>query len=463
MNKLYRLRRELVLRLIVFEYDLYGQLELLNDIMFGTPTAVEARLATGQLDPGTIQVVSKAILQYSVFISGTLNIEDFQIAHNAIYGASEALASINGIGGILANLIANYATPIAASGQLPIYTNMFGSGMIDSPRRYRSGEIVISAEDWAALLTLDSDPIHSYALLKKKGPILDGMAGVVATVQENEHLYGKIIIQDLLLKALAATGAPSSVKSSAYISTLLSGNTIQTNKLKFGGGQVNQLDALLAPAAIDTGQSRATSSRLMTGNLVMRGQVNSQITKITSGLLTFGMEVEQGRARAVVDGFTALKRQFLEGGLQGYAKCKNNTTLPIHGTANPYLTMLGKGILGRAEMPVREFVLYDFDAFSTLQTRKENELLPLVRDLVITTFHADSSASYQWRAGIRGQLIIPDDFASDSKSENHTTMIYQIIPDEENGGVTYNITTNYNKDVDGIVSIGWRYFGYLIE
>jgi hypothetical protein len=65
MHGLSRLRRELIARLLASGIYASGILELIDVIMFGTPAEAEAVLALGEMSPGDLKVLTKAMVALS--------------------------------------------------------------------------------------------------------------------------------------------------------------------------------------------------------------------------------------------------------------------------------------------------------------------------------------------------------------------------------------------------------------
>jgi hypothetical protein len=67
MNKFIELRRQLILRLIVFEYDLFGQLEMVEAMLLGKLSTAQTSAWLESLDFGSLAAVAKVSVQFSKY------------------------------------------------------------------------------------------------------------------------------------------------------------------------------------------------------------------------------------------------------------------------------------------------------------------------------------------------------------------------------------------------------------
>ena len=74
MDKLSKLRRSLILRLIVFELDLYGKLDIIEPFILGTATALTEYLKKieGSLTLQDFSAVAKAKLGFPRYANGII-------------------------------------------------------------------------------------------------------------------------------------------------------------------------------------------------------------------------------------------------------------------------------------------------------------------------------------------------------------------------------------------------------
>jgi hypothetical protein len=70
MNKFTELRRQLILRLIVFEHDLFGYLDILEALFVSKLTTAQTAGLLSTLDTDTLKAVAKASLYFSYYCSG---------------------------------------------------------------------------------------------------------------------------------------------------------------------------------------------------------------------------------------------------------------------------------------------------------------------------------------------------------------------------------------------------------
>ena len=461
MDKISRLRRELIFRLIVFEYDLYGHLDLVEPFILGTADAVAARLAKGTLVPEDLSAIAKASLHFSKYARGELGIDGMLV--NALYRKlpSAAYKREFNIGGMAVDLFPQYGKVVAIDGAIYPSLSICGYAEEGPSGNSREGRILVYSNQWDAKSTIAYPSLNLQGIMKKKSMQAEQAKATIGNSLPLYHL-GAVTFSESTFGYAFVSHILKHLYGKTKEDILLRGNAIYCTKIRTGTGQT--LEDLLLLGNLATVDSISAESSCL-DSILMKGYINLQITKNIYGTL-FSFASLSGRLRVYTEGqgLQSHKGMFIEGSekILGFAPVLG--CCPLQGVLNNSIVM-GQAYsrLGKVAAYKRQFYTGQ-EYFNTLpRIRTEENLMPLKKEFLHSSMIADSRPSYQWREGIYGRLTFSCGQSIDALSELHTTMDYEIIPDEEFGGDTYEITTKYHKENEGLVEIGWRYFGYLIE
>lgn len=455
MHELSRLRRELIARLLASGIFASGILELIDVIMFGTPAQAQAMLARGELAPGDLKTLTKAMIDFSKQLRGTLNVATIIGNTRSILGSSEPRKEILNIGGFIGQHSVKQLRSAPQEGNLSIVLQMTGFAQSGLPQRFLSGVLFISNVAWTGVAQATTQLGNSSAELILKTDVY-GKSSLGFSNPQCGELFFNII--NPKAKGKTNIGIPRQAEEKIKIPIMANVSTI--NGIR-GYSQISPGDI-----SILSQQTKLCNAKKGQGLLdgvfpEMSGYIKLQITILVLGELLL---INSWDAKPkVLTNTLNLTRDFFLGGLRGdspitvaeaqFARSIQREALsivPNYALANP---LKKKGI----------FFLDEITADSVLQVKGIEEILPLNREFIATAFVINSLPSYQWRSGIYGRAEIDLPMFIDALPEHHKTLEYEIIPDEIYGGDTYLITTKYYKEANGIMEIGWRYVGYIIE
>lgn len=455
MNELSRLRRELIARLLASGILTSGILELIDIIMFGTPAQAQAALARGELAPGDLKALTKAMIDLSKQLRGTLNVATIIGNTRFVLGDSEPRKEILNIGGFIGQHSVKQLRSTSREGSLPIVLRMTGFAQSGLPQRFLSGVLLISNIGWTGLAQATTQLGNSTAELTIKAD-----ACGKASLGFSNSQYGELLFNIVSIKAKGKTNVsiPLQVEEKTKIPIVANISTVDGKR---GYSQVSPGDI-----SIISQQTKLCGAKKGQGALEgilpeMFGYIKLQITTLAYGDLLFidGWKI---KPKVLTDALN-LTREFFLGGLSGDSQVSTVEAQLARSVWQEILSMEPNYTLASALKKKETFILGKIKTDSVLQVREIEELLPLNREFITTAFVIDSLPSYQWRSGIYGRAKIHLPMFVDALPEYHKTLEYEIIPDEVYGGNTYLITTKYYKEANDIVEIGWRYIGYIIE
>lgn len=457
MNELYQLRRNLLIRLVASQCYLEGCLQLVDDLLFGNATTVQAVIAGGRVSTDTLQAIANAKIRYANFCKGLLNIGGIGVNTEYQLGTSSPLLSYLNFGAIGIEHAYRIGKTRPLGGSIAFSSTICGLPNLDTPKRFTLGELIIEPEIWQASSTIDTNLQHVIGFLKKNVEAHAEAESVVNT----SHAYGEIKTQLIAINQPTLFETVKQQRGILTIPILTSGKPNVRQQLYQIASDLNILSCSSLPAQATTGKplGRHGEESVAVG---LSGFIDLRITKVLYGVLPTGAVRAIGNIRTLQD-IQSYPRTFFERAMTPIGVANVLQTNAQYGDLKTEISIQGLGQAARALNYESIFSVDNDGHIAICSIRSGGELMPLQRVFSQESFVAVTEPSYQQRSGINGQLIIPDDFSGQTDAELHSTMSYYVEPDEENGGDTYHIETKYHKNIDGIVSIGWQYFGYLIE
>ena len=460
MNELSRLRRELISRLLASGILLSGVLELIDTIMFGTPAQAQAALARGELSPGDLKALAKAVVRITNQLQGDLNTSTVLTDMHASICRSEPRKDVLNIGSFIGEHFVKFGMPNAQSGQNLLSLAISGFAETGLAQRWLEGLLLIEQNTqtgWAKVIenligaqdTLNIWKMESAANIKLCNSPFSFLSEVVYGTQmlANPTVDASITPQSLLPFTFKTNGAA---------------------KVLDGINPDGMLDTFSIVIELDDWHLRPslpTGGFLQDSAPMISGFINLEITKLLMGTV-YTQETTIGQISILSgDQVQSLTRELI--GLDFFAEVfpTYSSAYPTQSILKPRIQMQGFARKDDVLANNREFLHQGVLLEGLSLIREEDQLLPLIRDYIIPedTVVVDAITSYQKREGIKGKMQITETLQTDVQAEYLKVMEYEIIPDEINGGDSYIITTKYYKEANGIYQIGWRYVGYLIE
>lgn len=460
MNELSRLRRELIARLLASGILASGILELIDIIMFGTPAQAQAALARGELAPGDLKVLAKAMVDFSEQLHGDLNTSTILADMHALICNSEPKKGILNIGSFIGDHLVQFGVPRAQKGQNLFSLSFSGFAETGLMQKWAEGLLLIEQNaqtGWAKVI----EDLASGKGFLKVGDMRSTASAKLCTSpfsSFSELNYGMQIFGNPKIDAsiISQSLLPLTFKMDG-----------KANILK-GVNPDGMLDTFSIVIELDNWflrPSLPTRGFLQDSAPMFSGFINLEITKLLMGTM-YIKEGTTGRINVLSgEQVQSLTRELI--GLDFYAEVfpSYSNAYPTQGLARPCIQMQGFARRDKVLANDREFLHYAKLLEGLATIRQEDQLLPLTREYAISedTVVVDAITSYQKREGIKGTMQITETLATDAQTEYLKVMEYEIIPDEVNGGDSYIITTKYYREANDIYQIGWRYVGYLIE
>lgn len=435
-----------------------GCLEIIDILLFGTADEAEQVIATSGLDNEQLGALARALVDLTINLRSQANFDHllFDIIPQHCQGLD--VGKILNIGGIIVEHNVLFPKIIPIEGREKFSISIKGGVLSDLPRRFASGELIvhsIEGQGWA-ISTEFLEYLHG-GLYKSQG--FEGALSF-ATPATNDSILGQLLFSVPLSGKATPIEDAFAPQGIIPIPFWFEGDLTKTRLLQ--SVYATFKDDVTSFLALPNLRSSYGIKGISTVPMKISGWVTSEIVKLLSGYLPFSTELT-GHGKIATDELMFVSREFIKGDVIIQSIPRVHDSTPSFGEIEIELLLRGASIAGKSKPLTREFIIKDILPKAILRHRSGDELMALTRELNIITFWADALASYQQRKDMWGTLRIIDWFNAEAKGEEHLTMTYEIVPDEEFGGDTYYITTKYHKEVDGIVSIGWRYFKYLIE
>lgn len=435
-----------------------GCLEIIDTLLFGTADEAEQIIATSGLDNEQLVVLAKALIDLTINLQSQANFDNLLFDIIPQHCRSFNAGKILNIGGIVVEHNALFPTIVPIEGREKFSISIKGRALSDLPRRFTSGELIVHSieEQGWAISTEFLEYLHG-GLYKSQG--FEGALSF-ATPATNDSILGQLLFSVPLSGNATPINDAFARQGIMQIPFWFEGDLTKTRLLQ--SGYATFKDDVTSFLALPNLGSSCGVKGISTVPMKISGWVTSEIVKLLSGYLSFSTEMT-GHGKIATDELLFVSREFIKGDITISSIPRIHDSTPSFGEIEFGLLLSGASVAGKSKPLTREFIIKDILPKALLRHRSGDELMALTRELNIITFWADALASYQQRKDMWGTLHIIDWFNAEAKGEEHLTMTYEIVPDEEFGGDSYYITTNYHKEVDGIVSIGWRYFKYLIE
>lgn len=485
MNKINELRRQLILRLIVFENELYGQLEMVEALLLGRLTTAQASAWLGSLDVGTLSAVAKISIQFSKYCQTWLNIGGVGVQSTTTKLPSDPLELIFDIGGLSGIKIPNLRTPSTRQGILDIG----GVGVVGNARRDNVkalaisvketslyfqgralvqpygipmyGELKVCPKTWQGILSCNNIPEHLFGVFEEGNNLI-----FTTPISLRENPHG--LISSLIVGNCIASGGPR-LKQGYGIGKELGfscemdgvGFAILRAEHPFGElAQYNLFSKTLISVASDV-------KHLYGAPIVIEGgawgYIDVTITKAVVGKIGFDYFI-QGKCftrfgdeiKGIMASSQGGVKMITQAGVKNAKRALSILNIPsksviIAPELIPSLSVKTKSMIGGLE-------------YKNIIRTRYGEALMVPGPLIPFTdgMGVESIVSYQKRDSIYGSMPVKAKTAIEPTIDSVIVLTYQIIHDDEDGEI-YEIQTKYHKDNEGVALMGWRYFNELIE
>ena len=487
MNLINTLRRKLILRLIVYEYGIFGYLELLETLIFGEASTAEAYLLTKTFTVSDFKVVSQALACYAIYTAGTSDLFGPGVrTKTALNQSTVRYGNIN-TSHLKTIVSALYPMAVPKYGRQPLNVRVYAGAEVRVGRDlFPYGILFIKDFNKAKLTTIEQIKAilgsetnkcnlitilnidQSQSIYNQFFKVYLQTYGQATQIKNNFNIIGKnddiIKMTNKDLALLTFTKRLCGLESN-YLNILNAKLTLNTLLKKINGREQQEI-LLKALAPITAKLSQAHGK--MYDEVFISGCVKSQISKEVFAQLMVVCGLKKGVLSILnKDSLIDLPKKLYipECNLNGHLILGD--LIVLLGLFQDDCTIYGKS--SHEEINVVHFSK-KFDTFDFI-----NKAVVILLDgeslqregwknvLSYGNIKTSSIPSYQKNHGIYGVLQILDEFSMYGNSENHTTMFIEITPDLENGGEDCNIITKYHYEQDGISYIGWSYFKELIE
>lgn len=483
MDKLSALRRNLLLRLIVFECEVAGYLELFETLLIGKATVADYKKLFGQLDlnQDKLKALHNAAIDITKQLKGNLELQRIDFLPNLNSGASLRSSfeyKIEEFESVVQHL---NASAYRSKGEIDAPFLMRGILTKDPPRRYCMGRSLFQIELLGfskvdptlstCAIFLDSsshfngfsriDPIKpaanlfqinsSYFALSRLGfgkrskgslGIIDKEISFIRIAETYRKIFDFYIYDDWQAELAQNRNLLGQFGDMNYNAVNVAINTDNVQYPAQGrNGNIFLADTLLK-GYIEIGGERATFGTF--GIPGVFGATKATYKNEANGLMPLVKIYPQGTAiylgvPRIHFGVRAIAQEILPIDWFGFAR-------------------LGIGLINKKFFKIRQEEIY-----AKLTLRDNEQLLSSQRFYQFNIFSVISKPSYQDMMSAFGALFLKETLGIIHSCDLHKTMEYQFILDTENGGDTLEINTKYHQEVEGITYLGWRYFGYIIE
>lgn len=483
MDKLSALRRNLLLRLIVFECEMAGYLELLETLLIGKATVADYKKLFGQLDlnQDKLTALHNAAIDVAKQLKGSLEIQkvDFlPILHSDTSLPSSFEYKIEEFESVVQHL---KARACSSNGEIEIPFLMRGILTKDPPRRYCAGREFFQLD----LLGLSKvDPV-----VPAHVSFFDNFSHIIgfSRVDDSVPLTTLFQIKDSCI-AINQIDAGTSCYSILNIIEKSTGliNVLDTYREIFAFQVYDECEAVVSQnrnllnkqgflgydsvvATINVSKSPYPTARsegkILLADLQLRGYIEIGSERAVFG--TFWIPGVFGTVRPTYkteeNGLMPLVKIYPQGTAitLGLPRLQNgirasalwDQVLEYKGYAD-----VGTGLFGEKGLLLRQ------ERFLAKMTKRiKDQLFSIQRYYQFNIFSTISKPSYWDMMSAFGVLELDNVLNAVHSCGLHKTMEYRFVPDLENGGDTLEIDTNYHKEAEGITYLGWRYFGYIIE
>ena len=509
MNKFTELRRQLILRLIVFEYDLFGYLDIIETFLLGNLTQTQALGILGAMSADALKAVAKASTYFSYYSFGQMNMGGIGVRGRHSLSDSEPLKQqlcigplvavsntqtreplsrepIVDIGGIGTAVTTRYCTTKSIAftfKEQGLYLS--GYGMVQPFGTSMWGTIPIYPKKWQVAPHCAQATSSVEYLLN-----FSSDAGYISNLRLVENpfaLHGFVDLDKFCLNGFVYTTAPYGLLGKLNVSGQLLHGLLSSRDSLLGISSQTKFGFLFKKQAMTIttevhhlGGEKAFSISLpkICGNVLPTTKKRWSSVKIVEELYGYIDITIVKNVSGRIGSFTifdgALKKVDKED-LKGVHGIELNGA-SLTGVWKILDVVFGHGQLFWAPQlfqpklsiaqPMSTYTELTAGALllsGFAQRRAGEQVMGIVRNFVFKDgIGVVSLPSYQAMVDMFGLFAFDTNIDFACKGEGHVTLTYDISFDEEAGEI-YNIQSNYHTKQDDITYIGWRYIQTLIE
>lgn len=486
MNKFTELRRQLILRLIVFEYDLFGQLEMVEAMLLGKLTTAQTSAWLESLEFGSLTAVAKVSVQFSKYSQMWMGLyEGVDVRATSTKLDSKPLDQVIDIGGLswikppgCANSSAE--SSVFSIGGAGVYGNakydrvkaltisiketglrLQGSALVQPYGDSLYGELKVYPKTWQGIISYEDSPEHLYGIFESGKELA---FCTQSTIKENPtHCFGSVGTGDLLFSSLLRIDEVARLKGELVFSSLGFGvgtTVLQVKHLAAFTENYNMFSKILITKIENTKHPRGEAVIIQDAS---RGYIDVTITRIIAGKIGFDFST-RGKSTVVLEqNLRPLLVSFLDDlKIKATAEVKNSKNILSVLEISSEGTVSVPGLI--PSIPIPAFSKLGGLKYKSIPRTRYGAALLVPGPIVplMDGVGINATTSYQKRDSIYGLALVKARTAMDPVIDSVTVLTYQIINDDEEGEI-YEIQTDYHKEGDGAVLMGWRYFNELIE
>ena len=482
MDKISYLRRNLLLQLIVYECNIFGDFKFLDVLFVGKCSVVDYCKLFGECDLNEekLAIIHSVTIDITNRLRGCLVLENLSGVTILRQDETTSLIADAFVGEFL---FKNQLSPVPSifekKGIFKADVSFKGVLTKDPPKRYCIGR------EWFYIA------FPGFAIVDNINPSIGFLSDKLCFLRSTPYVdnvlnaLGTSIIQELFLTPIHTTqgegffGAFSCLESFLSEAKNLEGNFLSSRfdpeenwsgflrknrRLVYNHSNKPWNDEVI----VYTGYSEPRETKPFYGELLQKDPQFKGFIELGKERLVFGVFDIQGLGVLTKPSYRA----------EGNGLLLLNRTYPMGEPISLGLPLLANGALAKLDFCINEnlrgyptnddsfgiqnFFLLKDKPLALITKKLEDQLLPFSRSYEFSAFSISSNPSYWDMLGMYGRLLIDNKVSIEHKHELHKTLEYEVVPDFENGGNTYEITSKYYRESNNIFEIGWRYVGHLI-